>query len=71
MANNIEWAAASYGFALMTPDDLAEVSEEGYDNGADDYGLAMGDGVMVYGTLDDLADLARGILTAVTEEAGR
>lgn len=68
MAQRFEWAHATSGFRLVGPDELAEYdADEG--NPDREYGVWLGDEVMVYGDLDALHSLAVGIGLAV--EAAR
>jgi hypothetical protein len=53
MANSIEWAHASQGFALLSPEEVEALSPDGNDAG--DHGLLFGDeSVMLYGPPNEL-----------------
>lgn len=67
MGVRFEWAHASAGFRLVRPDELDELAPDG--NKAREYGLWLGDEVMVYGSLRDLHSLVVGIGLAIEVEA--
>lgn len=59
MSQRFEWAHASAGFRLVEPDELADYDEEG--NLSGDWGVWLGDEVMLYGSLDALRELVDAI----------
>jgi hypothetical protein len=66
VSTRFEWAHASCGPDLVTPEELAEYADDGNPDG--DYGLAFmtgSDGCMIFGSPEDLRDLAHRILAAL------
>lgn len=66
--NTFEWAHATAGERLIDPDELDELAPDL--NEAREWGLWMGDAVMIYGSLDDLKDLAARIDALVLAQQG-
>jgi hypothetical protein len=65
MAQRFEWAHASAGFRVVGPDELDELAPDG--NAKREYGVWLGDEVMVYGSLADLSALLEAVGTAIDD----
>lgn len=65
MAQRFEWAHASSGFWFVDPDTLDSLAPDG--NAAREFGVAMGDEVMVYGSLDELHTLFVNVILRIEQ----
>jgi hypothetical protein len=55
VSDRIEWADAAVGFEIMPPDEVEAVSPDG--NDAEDWGIGLGDSVVLYGQPAELRAL--------------